>query len=379
METGTPKPFPTETCWARLADASFSLRPLTRSAAHSTCRRHSQPTPQLPPALDAVAAPRQRRAAAGAVPASDAARRVAPLRVLAHGHGGRCRPRPLGRTFPLLKHIMLLPTNAVSVLRASPPWVNSCLTAEGLSPGPWPPPVAPTCSRAGSAGCPARLSPSLPRAWRPSETWSATTCSLRARARSQGRPEACTPPSTAPALSAGEPGPRCAPCERGTERATWPPLRRTAASWPSCPSAEPLLPPGALRAGSQGRTLWARPPHEVLGPRPLLSTSHGDSPDFQTQSTHTVTSRHGQQPEVSPATPCSPPSQGPGPVMWPTECALVIGLGRPAPPWVPARPPPQCQFLTLQCAGSPSGGAWCVKEKPQHRPAPWSLEPPPLA
>lgn len=58
METGTPKPFPTETCWARLADASFSLRPLTRSAAHSTCRRHSQPTPQLPPALDAVAAPR---------------------------------------------------------------------------------------------------------------------------------------------------------------------------------------------------------------------------------------------------------------------------------------------------------------------------------
>lgn len=211
METGTPKPFPTETCWARLADASFSLRPLTRSAAHSTCRRHSQPTPQLPPALDAVAAPRQRRAAAGAVPASDAARRVAPLRVLAHGHGGRCRPRPLGRTFPLLKHIMLLPTNAVSVLRASPPWVNSCLTAEGLSPGPWPPPVAPTCSRAGSAGCPARLSPSLPRAWRPSETWSATTCSLRARARSQGRPEACTPPSTAPALSAGEPGPRLRP------------------------------------------------------------------------------------------------------------------------------------------------------------------------
>lgn len=233
---------------------------------------HPQRSPQhVPAALTAhsAAAPCPGRgrcasatpAAAGAVPASDAARRVAPLRVLAHGHGGRCRPRPLGRTFPLLKHIMLLPTNAVSVLRASPPWVNSCLTAEGLSPGPWPPPVAPTCSRAGSAGCPARLSPSLPRAWRPSETWSATTCSLRARARSQGRPEACTPPSTVPALSAGEPGPRCAPCERGTERATWPPLRRTAASWPSCPSAEPLLPPGALRAR---RGLPTR--SSVLGP-----------------------------------------------------------------------------------------------------------------
>lgn len=186
METGTPKPFPTETCWARLADASLSLRPLTRSAAHSTCRRHSPPTPQLPAALDAVAAPRQRPAAAGAVPASDAARRVAPLRVLAHGG------RVSSETFrphlppPQTHHAAANKRGFCPPSKSS--MVNSCLTAEGLSPGPWPPPVAPTCSRAGSAGCPARLSPSLPRAWRPSETWSATTCSLRARARSQGRP-----------------------------------------------------------------------------------------------------------------------------------------------------------------------------------------------